>query len=174
MSNEIGADFGVILAVFLALVLFGIGYNALVAWLERKGYTEGYLSLIVAFGVTVTLAGVAILSIHAALLTLGAFVASGTPMIIGSIVRYLRKREEMKRSIVEEIEKMTKPREWPNCAKEARDRSAEEAIRALRAIEPLLEKEAAETEKIRRLAIAVNSLQTILRLLEREGAQTRP
>lgn len=105
MNIEIGADFGTILAVFLALVLFGIGYNSLVAWLERKGYTEGYLSLIVAFGVAVTLAGVAILSIQAALITLGAFIASGTPMIIGSIVRYLRKREEMKRSIIEEIEK---------------------------------------------------------------------
>lgn len=69
---------------------------------------------------------------------------------------------------------MTKPREWPNSAKEARDRSAEEAIRALRAIEPLLEKEVTEAEKIRRLAIAVHALQTILRLLEREGAQTRP
>lgn len=69
---------------------------------------------------------------------------------------------------------MTKPREWPNGAKEARDRSAEEAIRALRALEPLLEKEVTETEKIRRLAIAINSIQTILRLLEREGAQTRP
>lgn len=68
---------------------------------------------------------------------------------------------------------MTKPREWPNGAKEARDRSAEEAIRALRAIEPLLEREVTETEKIRKLAIAVNSLQIILRLLEREGAQTR-
>jgi transcription initiation factor IIE alpha subunit len=69
---------------------------------------------------------------------------------------------------------MTKARQWPNNAKEARDRSAEEAIRALRAIEPLLEKEVTETEKIRRLAIAVNSLQTILRLLEGAGAQTRP
>jgi len=69
---------------------------------------------------------------------------------------------------------MTKPREWPNAAKEARDRSAEEAIRALRAIETLLEKEVTEVERIRRLAIAVNALQTILRLLEKEGAQTRP
>lgn len=105
MNIEIGADFGVISAVLMGLFLFGIGYNSLVAWLERKGYTEGYLSLIVAFGVAVTLAGVAILSIQAALITLGAFIASGTPMIIGSIVRYLRKREEMKRSIIEEIEK---------------------------------------------------------------------
>lgn len=69
---------------------------------------------------------------------------------------------------------MTRPRSWPNCAKEARDRSAEEAIRALRALEPLVEKEVTETEKIRRLAIAIHALNTILRLLEREGAQTRP
>lgn len=69
---------------------------------------------------------------------------------------------------------MTKPRGWPNEAKEARDRAAEEALRALRALTPLLEKEVTETEKIRRLAIAAGSLQTILRLLEREGAQTRP
>jgi len=69
---------------------------------------------------------------------------------------------------------MTRPREWPNSAREARDRSAEEAIRALKAIEPLLEKDVTEAEKIRRLAIAINALQTILRLLEREGAQTRP
>jgi hypothetical protein len=42
---------------------------------------------------------------------------------------------------------MTKSRDWPNNAKEARDRSAEEAIRALQAIEPLVEKEVTETEK---------------------------
>jgi len=69
---------------------------------------------------------------------------------------------------------MTKPRPWPNNAKEARDRSAEEASRALRVIEPLLEKEVTETERIRRLAIVIHSLQTILRLLESVGAQTRP
>jgi len=103
MNIDIGADFGVILAVFLTLVLFGIGYNALVAWLERKGYTEGYLSLIVAFGVFVTLCGIAILSIHAALITMGAFIASGTPMIIGSIIRYIKAREVAKRAILEEI-----------------------------------------------------------------------
>jgi hypothetical protein len=69
---------------------------------------------------------------------------------------------------------MTQARLWPNSAKEARDRSAEEAMRGLRAIEPMLDREMTETEKIRRLAIAVSSFQTILRMLEREGAQTRP
>lgn len=105
MTCEIRLDFGVVLAVFFGLMLFGIGYNALVAWMERKGYTEGYLSLIVAFGVFATLCGVAVLSIPAALLALGAFGASGTPMIIGSIARYLKKRDEAKKAMKAEIER---------------------------------------------------------------------
>lgn len=103
MTCEIRPDYGVISAVFLGLLLFGIGYNALVAWMERRGYTEGYLSLIVAFGVAMTLIGVAVLSIQAALLSLGAFFATGTPMILGSIVRYLHKRDEAKRAMLDEV-----------------------------------------------------------------------
>lgn len=100
-----GLHSGAILAVFGGLVLFGIGYNAFVAWAERKGYTEGYLSLVVALGVAVTLAGVAVLSIEAALITLICFVASGTPMIVGSIWRYLRRRDEARNAMIEEIER---------------------------------------------------------------------
>lgn len=103
MNCEIRLELGEVLAVFLALVLFGIAYNAIVAWLEQRGYTEGYLSLIVAFGVAATLGGVAILSIQAALLTLVAFVGSGTPMIIGSIVRYIKARDQAKKAILEDI-----------------------------------------------------------------------
>jgi len=102
MVCEIRLDLGTIWAVLLALILFGIGYNSFVTYLERRGYTEGYTSLLVAAGVFVTLCGVAILSIPAALLTLAAFIASGTPMIVGSIVRYLQKREKMKRAMIEE------------------------------------------------------------------------
>lgn len=69
---------------------------------------------------------------------------------------------------------MTKPREWPNSAKEARDRAAEEAARGLYALRPMLEHALPEAERFRRLAVAVDAFQTILRLLEREGAQTRP
>lgn len=38
----------------------------------------------------------------------------------------------------------------------------------------LLEEQMTETERIRRVAIAINSLQMIARLLEGVGAQTRP
>jgi hypothetical protein len=101
---EIGHNFGSILAVFFGLVLFGVGYNAFVEWAERRGYTEGFVSLLVACGVFVTLGGIAIISWQAALLALIGFIASGTPMIVGSIWRYLRAREEAKRAILEEIE----------------------------------------------------------------------
>lgn len=102
LSCEFRIDFGTIAAVYLGLLLFGILYNQVVEWLERRGYTEGYMSLIVAFGVAMTLAGVSMLSIQAALITLGAFAASGVPMIAGSIIRYVRKREAAQKAILEE------------------------------------------------------------------------
>lgn len=108
MVCEIRLDYGVIAAVFLGLLLFGVGYNAFVAWVERRGYTEGYLSLIVAVGVAMTLVGVAVLSIQAALLALGAFIATGTPMIVGSILRYIQARDRSKRDIKSEIDERLK------------------------------------------------------------------
>lgn len=68
------------------------------------------------------------------------------------------------------------PRLWPNVAKEARDRSAEEAQRIVKLLGPLVEDERAftETDRLRREASALNAAQTILRLLEAQGAQTRP
>lgn len=90
-------DSSLALAVFCLLALIGLGYNALIAWAGRRGFLEGYLSLAVALGVLITLAGVAVVSWQAALLTLGAFVASGSPMVFGSVLRYiqLRHREQM-------------------------------------------------------------------------------
>ena len=68
----------------------------------------------------------------------------------------------------------TKPRDWPNNAKEARDRSSEEAQRGITALRPMLQGSVTETERVRRVAIALDSLNTIARLLESVGAQTRP
>jgi hypothetical protein len=69
---------------------------------------------------------------------------------------------------------MTLPREWPNNSKEARDRSAEEAAKALRIVSPLLTEQMTREQEVIRIAIVINCLQTILRFLEREGAQTKP
>lgn len=95
-------DYGLILAVYLGLILFGVGYNALVSWLDREGYVEGYLAFIVAIGVAVSLAGVALLSWQAALLALGAFTASGIPMIIGSVSRYVKRRRAAQQTLSRE------------------------------------------------------------------------
>jgi len=100
---DIGINTGAFPEVFLSLFIFGIFYNALVNWVETKGYDEGYMSLIVALGVGITLAGVAILSIQAALLSLAAFICTGSPMIAGSISRYMQRREAHLKALRENV-----------------------------------------------------------------------
>lgn len=93
MEIQIKLEISRIIASLISLLIFGILYNWLVARWERKGYTEGYLSLIVALGVGITLAGLAWVSWQAALMGLIGFVFSGTPMILGSISRHIHARE---------------------------------------------------------------------------------
>jgi len=82
-------------AVCAALITFGIGYDALVRWLERKVPDHGYNAFLVAGGTLVTLIGAAFLiGPQNALLTLACFVASGLPMIIGSVHRSVRQRAQ--------------------------------------------------------------------------------
>jgi hypothetical protein len=88
-----GIDLGILASLYMALILFGFGYNSLIAWSERRGYTKGYMSLFVAFGVAVTLGATVVISWQFALITTGAFICSGLPMILGSIWRHVRERE---------------------------------------------------------------------------------
>jgi uncharacterized membrane protein YraQ (UPF0718 family) len=91
-----GADWRLIAALLAGLLFFGIAYDVLVTRLAHR--KDGYTALLVVGGVLVTLGAMALVSWQCALLTLGFFVASGTPMIIGDIVRSIRQREEtMKR-----------------------------------------------------------------------------
>ena len=73
-------------------------------------------------------------------------------------------------------EKMTnKPLPWPYTAREARDRSAEEALFIVKQLKPLLDCTTfAEADWVRRAAKAILAAETILRHLEKEGAATRP
>ncbi len=99
---NIGNELGTILALYGVLFAFGTVYNQAVSYLTQHGYDEGYLAFIVAFGVAVTLGAVALVDWQFALLTLGAFIASGTPMIIGSVVRYVRSRNASQRQLTRE------------------------------------------------------------------------
>lgn len=88
----IGQTFGH-LSVLLGLFLFGLVYNAFVAWIERHKAGEAITSLLVAFGALITIGGIHLLELvwdlPAAVLALLAFAASGTPMIIGSLWRFV-------------------------------------------------------------------------------------
>jgi len=89
-----------LIITYLGLFLFSWGYNALVAWLERKGYHDGYVSLMVVGGVVSTvLAATWLIGIEAALILGGAFVSSGAPMIIGSIARHIAQRDREERQL---------------------------------------------------------------------------
>lgn len=81
--------------IFVALFLFGVGYNFFVAWLERRGYHEGYVAYLVVAGTLITiLATYSLIGRDAMLLVLACFVASGTPMIVGSCYRHVKEREK--------------------------------------------------------------------------------
>ena len=89
-----GMNWAVIMAVYFFLLLFGVGYNLLTAYAERQGYTKGYLAFFVAGGVGITVAATAVIDLAFALVTAGAFIASGLPMIVGSMWRHMRARQE--------------------------------------------------------------------------------
>lgn len=97
------------LAALIATLLigFGVAYNALVTWLEREEHDRGYMSLIVSFGVAVTVAAAGpLIGWHDVLIVLALFAASGAPMILGSISRYAKERREeqaLNHEIVEEM-----------------------------------------------------------------------
>lgn len=84
---------GNVLGVYGVLFALGFFYNWAVSWLQRRGYAEGYTSLLVVGGTLLTLAGVAVLDWMAALLTLGAFAASGFWMVVGSWARHAQARQ---------------------------------------------------------------------------------
>ncbi len=69
---------------------------------------------------------------------------------------------------------MAKPREWPNNAKEARDRTAEELQRIVNNLAPLLTEPLTNDDAIRHVAISLNAAQVGLRFMESVGAQTKP
>lgn len=101
---ELDKTFFIVVAM---LHLFGWVYDELVAWMERNGYDEGYTALLVVGGVLATLAGLAVLrglesAVYMALL----FVASGTPMIIGSMARHARQRAKDEQRAREDVQRI--------------------------------------------------------------------
>ena len=66
---------------------------------------------------------------------------------------------------------MTKPRPWPNNAREVRDRCAEDAVWGIRLLRPLVAGERfTESERLRRQALALSLFHDIARRLQGAGA----
>jgi hypothetical protein len=84
--------FRVVLAAIL-LLAFGIGYDRIIAQMERRGYIEGFRWLAMGAAAMVTLAIMAIIDWRGAALAAGAFFISGLPMALGEMWRYVRARE---------------------------------------------------------------------------------
>lgn len=93
IGNLSGQDAGWIGVILMTLFLFGIAFNALVGYAERRSYMRGYVAFFVVLGVLVTLGGAALIDWRGALIVLATFIASGTPMLFGSIHRHMVDRE---------------------------------------------------------------------------------
>ena len=81
-------------AVLVGLVLFGVGFNCLVARLDQAGRLDGYRAVLVTAGIAATGVGFALLEGHRpATVLLVCFAASGLPMLWGDIERANRRRD---------------------------------------------------------------------------------
>ena len=70
---------------------------------------------------------------------------------------------------------MTAPLRWPNVHKDARDKAAEEAIKGIRALTPIVNEERpmTENERYRRETQALLCLKNIARMMAEAGAPIR-
>lgn len=100
MSEKLFSVDTIIMVV--ALFGFGIAFNALVERLDRRpeGH-DGYTSLLVVVGVIVTVTATLIhIPLEDYLIIALAFCASGIPMIVGSIRRYMDARDAVAARII--------------------------------------------------------------------------
>lgn len=93
-----GSTFGAFPAVLASLFIFGLIYNAVINWLHRTGYIEGYTAFTVVIGVGAIIIGAAFtLGLQAGLILLALSAAAGTPMVFGDIARHVRARRRAER-----------------------------------------------------------------------------
>lgn len=81
---------------------FGFAYNVMVHVLHRRGWSRGFSSVLVVFGVAGTLLAMSpIVGLFHTVLLFGAFAASGFWMVAGDIFRYVVERETELRQVQE-------------------------------------------------------------------------
>lgn len=98
LGSTSGVNWDAVLPVALGLLLFGVAYSVLIAYLNRHGLNDGYTWLEVVVGVGVTLAAASFVVGWPVVLALFVlFAASGLFVAIGDIYCYARARREERR-----------------------------------------------------------------------------
>ena len=101
------AQIGPTFVISATLAAFGYFYNHWVAGLESDGRDEGITALLVVGGVAATLLGIGALDVYvdwnAGIIGLVCFTASGLPMVVGSLSRYAKLREQQIKTTLGEI-----------------------------------------------------------------------
>jgi hypothetical protein len=94
------------------LLVFGVVYNHLVGWMEHEGHIEGYVAIMVCVGVAFTMLGWGLITWrwNDVLLLLGCFVATGTPMVVGSVWRHMQARARDRAAEREALRKVLRGR----------------------------------------------------------------
>ena len=91
---------GALAGTLLVLLLASSLYAVLLESLERSlGFVSDYTWLTVVVGVLLVIGALAFLSWTWALITLAAFAAAGTPIIVWSLWKDLSKRQELRRTL---------------------------------------------------------------------------
>jgi NhaP-type Na+/H+ or K+/H+ antiporter len=97
--NQISKELAV---VFLVLLLFGVSYNILVQYFQKR--THHYTAEFVVGGCLVTVLGSGfIIGWDNALIVVICFIASGTPMIVGSMMAHAQDEQEAKKVARDEL-----------------------------------------------------------------------
>lgn len=146
----------VVFIVLLVEFLFGLGYNALVAWAHKHNLM--HVSLSVVIGVTGTLVIPAVTWFEtetpfwfSGILLMLCFTASGVPMIVGSMRRTVKQKDSKK------------PHAWPTKAQHAR----EDAVMELSAMaHEIAEKAKQSTLTVSDLPDYVNRLHIVIGTLK--------
>lgn len=94
LGEPFGINWGAVALAYAASLIFGLAYNWIIEQAERAGFMRAYVSIFVAGGCAALIALTGLVNLHFALVTAGAFIAGGTPMIVGSMIRHQRKENE--------------------------------------------------------------------------------
>ena len=104
--------------VLIGAVIFGVAYAAIV-YIPLYGKHAGYTSLLVTFGVGVTLAvSTFLIGLVPVLWVIAAFVCTGAPMIAGEAIRTKYDEFKHRAEMAERIEQVTHVNETPTVAEQ--------------------------------------------------------